>query len=113
MLLVAYFTYQWWFNPQRAIKRQLGALAATLSVPDSGWSDADRLARAAVLGRYLASNAHVQLGPAGPVLTSGAAVAQAFRAWTPPAGGLDVESVDVQVTVDAPTAARAFITIEL
>ena len=44
--LVAYGTYQWWFNPHRAIKGQLGALAATLSilaVPRS-WSTALRCA---------------------------------------------------------------------
>jgi hypothetical protein len=27
-VLAGYFTYQWWFNPRRTIKRQLGELAA-------------------------------------------------------------------------------------
>src|SRR5438067_13547064 len=35
-VLVSYFSYQWWFNPQRAIKRQLSNLAAALSAPPDG-----------------------------------------------------------------------------
>ena len=32
-VLVGYFTYQWWFNPSRAVKRRLGEIAAALSMP--------------------------------------------------------------------------------
>ena len=32
-VLFGYFGYQWWFNPSRAVKRRLGEVAATLSMP--------------------------------------------------------------------------------
>ena len=32
-IALGYFGYQWWFNPSRAVKRQLGEVAAALSVP--------------------------------------------------------------------------------
>ena len=59
-LLVAYFSYQWWFNPRRAIKRQLGELAATLSVPADSRGDMDRLARVARLRNYFAPDVQRQ-----------------------------------------------------
>ena len=44
-LLVGYFSYQWWFNQNRVVKRRLGELAATLSVPASE-ADLERVAQA-------------------------------------------------------------------
>ena len=48
--LAGYFSYQWWFNPHRAVKRRLGDLAATLSVPP-GEAELGRVARLAQLRR--------------------------------------------------------------
>jgi hypothetical protein len=111
--LAAYFGYQAWFNPRRAITRQLGELAATLSVPPDARSDADQRGRAVQLRRFLADDARLQLGPAGPLFASGDAIVQAFGLWTPPTAGLDVEFVDVQVALDSTTDARAFMTVDL
>ena len=60
-MLVGYFGYQWWFNPARAVKRRLGEVAATLSMPASE-SQMARVARLAQLRRYLAENIHVAGG---------------------------------------------------
>src|SRR5580765_3360270 len=68
-VLAGYFTYQWWFNPSRAIKRQLGELAATLSVPEDSRSDMDRLARAARLRGFFAPDVHVTIAPGAPGLS--------------------------------------------
>ena len=40
-LLFSYFAYQWWFNPSRAVKRRLGEVAATLSMPANETADGD------------------------------------------------------------------------
>ena len=112
-VLAGYFAYQWWFNPQRAIKRQLGALAATLSVPAGSRGEMDRLARSAGVGSYFAPDAHVALGGAARVLTSGAALGGAARAWTPPPGDWNVSFVDVQVALDTESTARAYMTVEI
>src|SRR5256714_14310508 len=61
--LAAYFTYQWWFNPARAIKQRLGQVAAALSVPAPD-SDIARLERLAALRRDRRRGA--RLRPAGP-----------------------------------------------
>src|SRR5204862_6717704 len=86
-VLAGYFTYQWWFNPQRAIKRQLSGLAAALSAPADGRGDLDRLARIAALRNYLAPDIHVKTGASGPELTSRDALIGAVAAWNPSATG--------------------------
>jgi hypothetical protein len=111
-LLVTYFSYQWWFNPSRAIKRQLGELAATLSVPAEG-SDVDRLARLARLARFFAPDVSVRLGRSGPVVSGREALVGAVAAWKPPAGGWHVEFVDVQVTLESETTARSVFTVQV
>jgi hypothetical protein len=111
-VLAGYFTYQWWFNPRRVIKRELGELAATLSLPaDSG--DIDRLARAARLTSFFAPDVRVTLGDNRPVLTSRDAVVGAARAWNPPPGGSTVSFVDVQVVLESDATARADMTVEV
>jgi SnoaL-like domain len=112
-LLVAYFSYQWWYNPRRAIKRQLGELAATLSVPPGGGGDIDRLARVARLRNYFAPDVRISTGASRPELTSRDALVGAVAAWTPPAGGWDVTFVDVQISLDSDTTARAYMTVEI
>jgi hypothetical protein len=117
-VLAGYFTYQWWFNPYRAIKRQLGELAATLSAPaDRG--DVDRLARVASLHHYFAPDVRVKMGPTsstgstGPELTSRDALVGAVAAWNPSASGWNVDFVDIQITLDSDSTARAFLTVVL
>jgi hypothetical protein len=112
-LLAGYFTYQWWFNPRRAIKRHLGELAATLSVPADKAGDLDRLARIARLRNYFAPDVHVTLGGPAPALTSRDALLGALSSWTPPPGGAQVSFVDVQVTLDSVSTAHAYMTVEI
>lgn len=110
--LVAYFSYQWWFNPHRVVKRRLGEIAATLSVPE-GDADTGRVARVAQLRRYLADDVHVRVGRSGGEFTSRDAVLALVGGWTPPPGGWNVDFVDVDVAVDSSTSARAYLTADL
>jgi hypothetical protein len=112
-VLAGYFIYQWWFNPQRAIKRQLSGLAAALSAPADGRGDLDRLARIAGLRNYFAPDVHVKAGASGPELTSRDALIGAVAAWNPSANGWNVDFVDVQITLDSDSAARAYLTVEI
>ena len=114
-VLAGYFTYQWWFNPQRAIKRQLSNLAAALSAPPAGRGDIDRIARVAGLRHYFAPDVHVKMGPGstGPELTSRDALVGAVAAWNPSASGWNVDFIDVQITLDSSSTARAYLTVEV
>lgn len=110
--LVGYFSYQWWFNPRRAIKRQLGELAATLSVTP-GASEMDRIARVARLRNYFAPDVRVSLSPAGPTITSRDALIGAVASWNPPAGEWTVTFVDVQIAMESDSTARSYMTVEV
>jgi hypothetical protein len=116
LVLVAvtgYFTYQWWFNPSRAIKRQLGELAAALSVPERE-GDVARMARFAELRHFFAENVRArQGGPRTPEIASRDALLAAVVNWAPPPGGRDVQFVDVQIAVDSNATAHAFLTVEV
>jgi SnoaL-like domain len=109
-LLAAYFSYQWWFNQNRIVKRRLGELAETLSVPAQE-ADLERLARLARLRQYLADDIRVQGGRSGPELSSRDAVMAAAAGWKPDEGG-SVNFVDTDVKLDADTA-RAYTTAEV
>jgi hypothetical protein len=111
-VLIAYLGYQWWFNPARAVKRRLGELAATLSVPAAD-SDVNRLTRVAQLRDFLAEDIHIRAGSAGPEITSRDVVLAALASSPPSPGGRDVQFVDVQITVDSNTTARAYLTVEV
>jgi hypothetical protein len=111
-LLAAYFVYVWWFSPARAVKRQLGGLAATLSVP-ANESEVARVARIAQLRHYLATDIHLTMGRGDVDITSRDALLGAVAAMRPPPSGWDVRFVDVQVTVESETEARAFMTVEV
>jgi hypothetical protein len=122
-VLAGYFTYQWWFNPYRAIKRQLGELAATLSAPADSRGEVDRLARLASLRQYFAPDVRVTVGRTtstssatssrGPELTSRDALIGAVAAWSPSANGWEVDFADVQITLDSDSTARAYLTVVL
>jgi len=111
-VLIGYFGYQWWFNPARAVKRRLGEVAATLSVPAAD-SDVGRVTRLAQLRQYLAEDIHVRAGASGPEITSRDVALGAIASWTPSPGGWDVQFVDVQITVDSDSTARAYLTVEV
>jgi hypothetical protein len=112
-LLAAYFSYQWWFNPHRAVKRRLGELAATLSVPAGGQGDLDRIARLAQLRNYFAPDVAITTGGRGPAITSREALVAAVSAWKPSVDGWNVDFVDVQVMVGSDETARAYMTVEV
>jgi len=109
--LAAYFTYQWWFNPARAIKQRLGQVAAALSVPAPD-SDIARLERLAALRRYLADEVRVDLAGAQPV-ASREAVLAIVASMRPPGGAVDVQFVDTQVNVESSSSGRAYLTVEV
>ena len=110
VLLAGYFSYQWWFNQNRVVKRQLGELASVLTAPP-GEDDLVRLTRLARLRRLLADDIRISSGRSSPELSSRDAVVAAAANWRP-AGGGDVEFLDVDVKVDADVA-RAYLTAEV
>jgi hypothetical protein len=109
-LLLFYVGYQWWFNPSRALKRQMGEVAAALSVP-AGESEVARMARLAQLRRHLAEDIRVRTGDSE--ISSREAILGAVAAWKPPAAGIDVQFVDTQVFIDSEFAARAYMSVEV
>jgi hypothetical protein len=111
--LAGYFVYMWWFNPQRAIKVQLSALAAALSVPAESIGRTTGLERAAQLRRFFTGDVHVSGGADSSAIASRDALLATLAAWAPPAGGLNVDFVDVQVALDSDAAARAYMTVEV
>jgi hypothetical protein len=107
-----YFTYQWWFNPSRDVKRRLGELAAVLSAPE-GEGDVARLARLAELRRYFAQDVHARQGTGTPELTTREEVIAVIAKWPVPPGGRDVQFADVQIAIDSSLTAHAFLTVEV
>jgi hypothetical protein len=109
-LLVFYLSYQWWFNPARALKRQMGEVAAALSVPP-GEPEIARIARLAQLRGHLADDIHIRAGSLE--ISPRDAILGAVGAWKPPAGGIDVRFVDTQVFIDSATTARVYMSVEV
>jgi len=109
--LGGYFSYQWWFNPARAIKLRLGQVAAALSAPAPD-SDVARLERLTELRKYLASDVRVDIAGT-PLMTTREAVLGTIAALRPTTGGIDVQFVDTQVTVDSVDQARAYLTVRV
>jgi len=111
-VLIGYFTYQWWFNPSRAVKRRLGEVAAALSVP-SHESEVNRIARLAQLRKYLAPNIRVHLSEPPQDVTTRDAVMALVGAFRPAPDGFDVRFTDTQVFVDSASAAHAYMAVEV
>jgi len=111
-VLVGYFTYQWWFNPSRAVKRRLGEVAAALSVP-SQEVEVGRIARVAQLRKYLAPDIRVRVGDPAQEMTPRDTVLALVAGFRPAAGDFHVRFTDTQVFVDAEAAAHAYMTIEV
>jgi hypothetical protein len=110
-VLIAYFSYQWWFNPSRVVKHRLGQIAEALSVPPDE-SDVARVARLAQLRRHLGDDIHIRVG-AYPEITSSDKALAAAGAWRPAQGSGDVHFADVQVFIESDTAAHAYLSVEL
>jgi hypothetical protein len=111
-VLVGYFTYQWWFNPSRAVKRRLGEVAAALSIPSQD-GEVSRIERLAQLRKYLAPD--FRLRADDPPLSIGSrdatlAIVGSFR---PTSDSVDVRFTDTQVFVDTEAAAHAYMTVEV
>jgi hypothetical protein len=111
VVLIGYFSYQWWFNPSRVVKHRLGEIAAALSVP-ADESDTARLARLAQLRRYLANEIHITVGTRPEITSSDMALA-VVGSWRPEQGSGDVHFADVQVFIESDTAAHAYLSVEL
>ncbi len=109
--LVGYFTYQWWFNPTRDVKRRLGDVAESLSVTPNE-QDVDRLARLAKLRRYLASDIRIRIGTA-PEITSREMALGVVSGVRPATRGWDVAFADVQIVMESGTTAHAFVSVEV
>jgi len=108
-ILAAYFVYQWWFNDNRIIKRQLGELAAALSARENE-TQVERLARLAKVRRFVDDGARVSLGTTQYSRDEAIGVA---AAWQLPPGGWNLDFADVDVRVSADNSARAFATAEM
>jgi hypothetical protein len=112
LAIAGYITYQWWYNPTRAVQRRLGELATALSSTDHE-PDMSRITRLAELRRYFSADVHVRAGAPWPEIASRDALMSLIAGWTPPPGGWNVQFVDVQVTMESAEAARAYMTVEV
>jgi|SRR5581483_33418 len=110
--LAAFFTYQWWFNPTRAVQRRLNDIAAALSIPDPEPPVA-RVTRAAQLRKYLAPDIRVRMGASE--IASRDQIVGAVSSFAAPPGGWNVQFVDVQIRVNHETGedADAYMTVEM
>jgi hypothetical protein len=91
---------------ERAIRNQMSAVAESLTVPEND-GELGRVARIATLRNLLAPDIAVSTGAPRPgaevppeLVGRDAVLALAGR-WVPPAGGVTIEFVDMQVTMDA------------
>ena len=108
-IIGAYFVYQWWFNDNRIIKRQLGELAAALSAPENE-TQVERLTRLAKVRRFVDDSARVSLG--GTQYSRDQAISVAGTRELP-SGGWNLDFADVDVRVGSDDSARAFATAEM
>jgi hypothetical protein len=110
--LLAFFVYQTWFNPTRAVQRRLSEIAAALSMPDHE-PPVNRIGRVAQLRKFLSPDIRIHAGTAD--ITSRDQVVGIVSAIAAPPGGLNVQFVDVQVRVNHDTGvdADAYMTVEL
>jgi len=108
--LSGYFVYQTWLNPTQAVKRRLGEIAGALSVPEKE-PEFDRTVRLSKLRSYLADNVHVRAGRLE--LNTRDTIVGALLNVRAAAGALDVQCVDVQVSMESDTAAHTGMMLEV
>ena len=107
ILLIGAGVYKWWPSDERAIRRQLDALADVLTVPSTD-TDLARITRLAELRNYFAPDVRIHFGNQD-VISRDVLLALVQR-WAPPQGGIFVEFVDVAVNVDDNDTARISLT---
>jgi len=103
IVLVAAAAYKWWPSDDRAIKRQLDAVADLLTVPSTDTPDA-RSARLAELPSYFTPDVRIQIGDV-KVASRDDLMAQADR-WQAPTGGVFVEFTNVRIMEVKPDSAQ-------
>jgi hypothetical protein len=111
-VLTGYFVYQWWFNPNRMVKVRLGDIAMALSIP-ADETDLGRVTRLAQLRKFATPDVHVRMGKSGPDLMSRDEVLGALSAFAKPAGGWNLDFVDVDVLIRSNDTARAYVTADV
>lgn len=101
---------RWWAGDDRAVRKQLSAIAQSLTAKAKE-GDLDRLARLGRLRKALAPDICVSSGTVKPGAAPGSgagmpqelvgrdAVVGLVGQWAPPAGGVRVEFVDVRVKI--------------
>ena len=111
-VLLGYFSYQWWFNPNRMVKARLGDIAAALSTP-AGEPTNSHLARLAQLRKLATADIHLKVGTTGPDLLSRDAVIAAIIGFKSSVSAWNIDFVDADVLVSSDDAARAYVTADL
>jgi len=99
LLLIGAGLFKWWPSDERAIRRQLDAVADTVTVPSTDTA-LSKITRLAELKNYFSPDAHVHLGSFD--LASRDAVMAAAEQWSPQPGGVYVAFTDeiIEVTGD-------------
>ena len=110
-IAAAVLGYRWWSSDERAVRRQMASIAEALTV-GPGEGSLGPVTRVATLRNALAPDIRVSGGPppAGsdqgtgtrrpPEVVGRDAVLALIGRWIPPPGGVTVQFVDMQVTVD-------------
>ena len=110
-LMIAGVAYRYWPSDERSIRRHLSNLAEALSFPLAE-SNEERLTRIAVLREYFAPDVRVELDALE--ITSRDEIIGLLSAYRPPPGGVNVEFVDVVVTIaDDHSSAAVTLTAKL
>jgi hypothetical protein len=109
-LLIGAALFKWWPSDERAVRRQLDAVADTLTVPSTD-ADLSRVARLAELRGYFAPDARVRF--AGLDLPSRDALLAVAEGWRLPPGGVFVELADETLTLPGDDTADVHLTAKI
>ena len=109
VLFIGAGLFKWWPSDERAIRRQLDAVADTLTVPSTDTA-LSKITRLTELRNYLSADASVRLG--GLDAPSREAILAAAERWNPPASGVFVSFSNELIDV-AGTSARISLTLKV
>ena len=101
VLLIGAGLFKWWPSDARAIRRQLDAVADTITVPSTDTA-LSKITRLTELKNYFSPDAHVHLGSVDAA--SRDAVMAAAAQWSPPPGGAFVAVDDEIIGVTGDSA---------
>jgi hypothetical protein len=96
--MIAAVGYRYWPSDERSIRRHLSNLAEALSFPLAEGTE-ERLTRIAVLREYFDPNVRIRLDDRE--LTSRDEIIEVLSRFQPPPGGVNVEFVNISITVAA------------